>query len=391
MALQESDKSAVTPFLIALINPNRCPQDRRYCMRLVTRNVVEMGDVQAREALERWASLNNDPELAAIAFEQLYSANTAPLRAVLEKREGQLRDAHQSKQLSEFGILQEQWLPLLDGSQFPSFLWSPPPLFTVKSKTNFIRFVAFGDFGSRSKDQSEVAEAILKLHKRQRLDFGITLGDNFYPRGAESVDDPRWQKWWEDLYGQMKIPFFVSMGNHDWLNSGSAAAEVLYSKKSKTWQLPSPYYTYVAGPAQFFALDTTYLSEAQLAWLEDALQKSTAQWKIVYGHHQMYSATRGENQKLINRLLPILKSHSVNLYVCGHDHNLQELQPDGSVHFVVAGGGGATLYDMKQDYARSEFKNKQHGFTVIEADRQHLRIKFIGTDGSILYQNEITP
>ena len=47
--------------------------------------------------------------------------------------------------------------------------------------------------------------------------------------------------------------------------------------------------TFSAGPAQFFALDTNEVSEAQLMWLDAELKKSSAKWKLVYGHHPIYS------------------------------------------------------------------------------------------------------
>lgn len=153
--------------------------------------------------------------------------------------------------------------------------------------------------------------------------------------------------------------------------------------------MPAPYYTFTAGSVQFFAFDTPAVDEAELKWLDEELGKSTAQWKIVYGHYHIYSATRGDNKELIARLLPILKKHNVDVYLNGHDHNLQELKPEGSVHFFVSGGGGAGLYEMNP-YDRSVFRQKVNGFTVLEADSKTLAICFIGTDGSELYRRTLT-
>ena len=75
------------------------------------------------------------------------------------------------------------------------------------------------------------------------------------------------------------------------------------------------------------------------AWLDRAIAASTARWKVVYGHHQVYSATRLDNPRLIRDLVPLL-DHRVDVYLCGHDHNLQALKSDGGVRFFVAGGGG---------------------------------------------------
>jgi 3',5'-cyclic AMP phosphodiesterase CpdA len=149
--------------------------------------------------------------------------------------------------------------------------------------------------------------------------------------------------------------------------------------------MPSPYYTFTAGPAQFFALDTNRISEAQLIWLKEELARSTAKWKVAYGHHHVYSATRGDNAGLIGRLLPVLQAGGVDLYICGHDHNLQHVKPEGGVHFIVAGGGGAGTYELK-DYERTIFKAQVHGFASLEVGTARLKVRLVKADGTQVYE-----
>ena len=61
--------------------------------------------------------------------------------------------------------------------------------------------------------------------------------------------------------------------------------------------MPAAYYTFQAGAVQFFALDTDLISEAQLRWLTESLDKSVATWKVVYGHHPIYSAGQHEDNE----------------------------------------------------------------------------------------------
>ena len=89
--------------------------------------------------------------------------------------------------------------------------------------------------------------------------------------------------------------------------------------------------------------------------------------------------------------LPILKNRKADLYLCGHDHNLQVLKPDGAVHFVVAGGGGAGLYDFeKDDYPWSDFKEKSNGFAILEADRATFTVRLVDADGKELSALKLT-
>src|SRR4029079_11116706 len=164
----------------------------------------------------------------------------------------------------------------------PAFMRVTPPIFSLKGESQSIRVLAFGDFGNGSVEQKQVAAAMRKFHVQTPFDFGVTLGDNFYGSGLESVTDSRLKTWWDELYDPMGIKFYATLGNHDWGFADSPAAEILYSKQSPSWRMPAPYYTFTAGAVQFFALDTNEVSEAQLLWLRDELAKSRAHWKLVY-------------------------------------------------------------------------------------------------------------
>ena len=172
----------------------------------------------------------------------------------------------------------ERWISLVRGTMLPSFYASTATrVFALKAEDKSVRVLAFGDFGTGTENQKQVAAAMLGFHKKSAFDFAITLGDNFYSVGMESPTDPRWKTWWDDLYNPLGIKFYATMGNHDWGSADSPAAELLYARQSQSWQMPSPYYTFTAGPVQFFALDSNEISEAQLMWLKEELDKSRAQ------------------------------------------------------------------------------------------------------------------
>ena len=205
------------------------------------------------------------------------------------------------------------------GQSLPHFLRDAP--FTVKgaSRRN-VRVLAFGDFGDGSERQTRMAEAMARFHAKTPFDFAITLGDNFYPAGMASPADPRWQRHFERLYAPMHIRFYASLGNHDWVLADSPVAEILYSEKSKVWQMPADRYTFIAGPVQFFAIDTNLVTRAQLEWLDRELGRSEARWKYVYGHHPIYSyGWHGDDAGLRDNLLPVLRGRA-RVYLAGHDH-----------------------------------------------------------------------
>jgi hypothetical protein len=227
----------------------------------------------------------------------------------------------------------ERWISLVRGTMLPTFLQDPPPLFTLRPAGLRIRVLAFGDYGNGSKNQRDVAVAMGQFHATAKFDFGITLGDNFYSKRMLSTKDPHWNAWWDDMYDGLGIQFYATLGNHDWGYSDSPAAEVMYTRQSPSWRMPATYYTFTAGPVQFFALDTNEISRAQLAWLDQEIGKSKSTWKVVYGHHPIYSAGQHyDSPRLITQLLPVLRNR-VDVYIAGHDHDMQHLKSEAGVHF----------------------------------------------------------
>jgi len=363
---------------------------------------VRITIVQAIAGDSRWRGMSDttallegvlarDPDgsVSLAALEALRRLRLRELNGLLNERISAGRDAA-APALAQLTEAQERWISLERGSMLPAFLRTPPAAFPVKPADAAIRVLAFGDFGNGSSEQKMVAQTIGRQHASQPFDFAITLGDNFYSVGMESPTDPRWQTWFEDLYGPLRIPFYAALGNHDWGHPDSPAAEILYSGRTGSWRMPAAYYTFTAGPVQFFALDTqsVALAQKQREWLDRELSASQAKWKIVYGHHPIYSDGNYEDRPdLIASLLPILANRA-DAYICGHDHNLQALQPQRGVRFYIAGGGGAGLYEVTES-PRSLFVSRSNGFAVLEADPQRLVIKLVDGAGKVVYDEVI--
>jgi hypothetical protein len=323
-----------------------------------------------------------------VSLELLRGRRTWPLMRLLERRLDSEKKSGTPESIGALMAEQERWTTLVRGGLLPTFFQVPPAAFTLKAAGQPVRVLAFGDYGDGGEPQKRVAAAMLRQHQVRPFDFAITLGDNFYPAGMDSPSDARWDTWWSALYDPLKIHFYVSMGNHDWNQSNSPAAEILFSQRSPSWRLPSAYYTFHAGPVQFFALDTDIMSQAQLQWLASALDSSRAAWKVVYGHHPVYSAGQhGDSAQKIRDLLPVVKDRA-DVYIAGHDHDMQHLRPEGRVHFFVAGSGGKIR--PIQPGPRSLFARSANGFAVIDADERALTVSFVETDLSSPYSYTIT-
>ena len=380
---------AADAFLRTQLIGDPSPRVRTTIAQTIATDARWMAHSDTVGTLEKVVAADPEATVSLAALEALRRARMRRLNAMLNERLT-AAGGGDTDMVERLRDEQERWVSLERGTMLPKFLRTPPPMFTVAPADRPVRVVAFGDFGTGSAAQMALGKTLAAYHATRRFDLGITLGDNFYSVGMESPSDPRWQTQWEQVYGPLGITFYAALGNHDWGHPDSPAAEILYSAGTTTWRMPSSYYTFSAGPVQFFALDTqsVALSERQLRWLDAELSRSQARWKIVYGHHPIYSGGNYEDRPdLIAKLLPLLRNR-VDAYICGHDHNLQAIQPDGNVRFYVAGGGGAGLYDLRP-YERSVFSSRSNGFAVIDADGTQMSVSLVDGNGTTLYTDTI--
>ena len=267
-----------------------------------------------------------------------------------------------------------------------------------------LHFVALGDFGSGNMHQVTVAHAMAKRNSESRFDLGISLGDNFYRCGVHNATDPLWKTRWEDLYTPLGVPFYASLGNHDYghppivcpEHKASPDAELAYTEHSQSWRMPARYYTFIAGPVRFFAIDTEGWSGAQLDWLKETLEKTAnepgVKWRVVYGHHPMYTSGVHLNERRIGvlrqELAPLFKAAHVDLYIAGHDHDMEHLRADG-IEYLICGAGGAQLRAVRHQRPESLFHATTFGFLDITVDDHNLTADFLDTSLKVLETAEM--
>jgi tartrate-resistant acid phosphatase type 5 len=381
--LIKADPVATLDFALALLDEDGSPVVRAEILDELKKDA----DPRIVPALERRVLRDGDPKIAVAALEVLRVRATTPLVALLDRRMADVRAAGDTAQLRLLAAEHERWATVVRGGLLPTFMQEPPPVFAAALAAKRVRVLAFGDFGDGSEAQRTVARAMRRFHLRRPFDFALTLGDNFYSTGMSSPNDARWKTWWADLYDPLRIRFYATLGNHDWGQPNSPAAEIAFTSRSRSWRMPAAYYTFTAGAAQFFALDTDVISQKQLDWLQEALDASQARWKIVYGHHPIYSEGQHEDNNVkIAQLLPLLRSRA-DIYLAGHDHDMQHLRPEDRLHFFVAGSGGK-LRPIEPG-PRSLFAKSANGFAVLEIDRGTLRFVFIDAAGAELYRYEL--
>ena len=222
---------------------------------------------------------------------------------------------------------------------------------------------------------------------------------------AGCIGSPSWDN-------ELDIPFYVALGNHDYGSDGAgdnwaqARSEYLYADlqnpncatptRSGNFRMLAPpgsvnpyrYYDFIRKHVHFFAFDTNPMTVD--SWLADpgygngtgqqhnwvtqqeqhliytAMDGDTqSTWKIAFGHHPYISnglhGKAGEYDRLscatrpwgcgarVKESVERMCRHGIDLYLSGHDHNLQWLwaqcdsnRPNRIVEFIVSGAG---IYD----------------------------------------------
>lgn len=131
-------------------------------------------------------------------------------------------------------------------------------------------------------------------------------------------------------------------------------------------------------------------------------------WVVAYGHHPFKSNGRhanAGNYEGVGRLDPtgIVSGRQiedffndelcgrVDLYLAGHDHNRQWLEPQCGVELIVSGAGAKTTDLLGRDGNRTRFEDDQEeGFFWIEIADDRMKVEVWGRDGQLDHQGSVT-
>ncbi len=280
--------------------------------------------------------------------------------------------------------------------------------------------LALGDWGTIREPEQQTAVA--NAMQRWCSDHGIRpnallmLGDNFYGEMPGGVNSDRWIKQFEQMYPSSRFPgpVYAVLGNHDYekLRGNKVEAELAYAQRSSRWTMPRRWYvvklpqdnpllTLICLDSNFpgskgfdpwpwsFVL-TKQQREEQQRWFEAELDKPrTTPLLAVAAHHPLYSnGIHRDNPVLINQWDSLLRRHDVDLYISGHDHDLQHLEFEGHpTSFIISGGGGAELVGWTTPPAtRGPWGLRAVGFTDLQFSRDQLIVRHIGKNATLLHE-----
>jgi 3',5'-cyclic AMP phosphodiesterase CpdA len=201
---------------------------------------------------------------------------------------------------------------------------------TLPMKNGSVKFAVIGDTGTGDKHQLAVAKQLTATRAKFPFGFVVMVGDNIYGGNSARDYDRKFALPYKPLLDD-GIKFYAALGNHD------DPSERYYKPFNMNGER---YYTFKpADGVRFFALDSNYMDEKQLKWLDDQLATSGSEWKIAFFHHPPYSSgeTHGSDEALRTQLEPRFVKAGVNVVLTGHEHFYERVKPQKGIAYFITG------------------------------------------------------
>jgi tartrate-resistant acid phosphatase type 5 len=257
-----------------------------------------------------------------------------------------------------------------------------------------VTFVVLGDMGDGGRVQTHVAQAMDDVCQREGCDFVLGLGDNIYPHGVTSVDDPAFQDKFEHPYASLHaLDFWMILGNHDWKHLVTGAqAQIDYTLHSARWRLPHVHYALPGLPSwlHIYGVDTSLLEAGigifQLPAAQAALCGQPG-WRLLFGHYPTRSAgAEGPRTSWFVRgtLEHLIRACAVHVYLAGHDHYQAHLDL-GWYQEIIEGAGGAELGPLRGGTPQQRFGEATHGFAWVQVTAERLTLRFYDVQSTVRY------
>jgi len=255
---------------------------------------------------------------------------------------------------------------------------APAQELRLPDKAGSLKFAVIGDSGEPGTGQDAVAGQMTNWRKRFPFEFAVMMGDNLY--GGQKPRD--YEKKFAVPYKPLidaGVKFYAALGNHD------DAAETQYKLFNMEGR---KYYSFKPKDGvRFFAIDSNYVDEKQLEWLDKELAASGSDWKIAFFHHPLYSsgATHGSADLQRGLLEPVFVKYGVNVVLAGHEHFYERIKPQKGVNYFIVGSSSKL---RKGDLRKSELtaygNDSTYTFMLVEIDGDTMHFQTINDKGATI-------
>lgn len=153
-----------------------------------------------------------------------------------------------------------------------------------------------------------------------------------------------------------------------------------------------------------FLKEVRTVKSDQMSWLDDALAKSNAQWKIVFLHHALFSSAykkwpnkgHGKDPDVL-RLRSVLHQkfvqHKVDVVFGGHDHVFEKTRVQVSpvtnhkITYMTSGAGSKLRKgDLDKKNWFYEFgEDRKHSFLVVHLGASKMEVDVLDNEGRNIF------
>jgi predicted phosphodiesterase len=241
------------------------------------------------------------------------------------------------------------------------------------------RFIVIGDSGTGGDKQVQIAQQIVKSSERFPAEFAIMLGDNLYGSERPRDYENKFERPYKTLLDK-GIKFYAALGNHDDPNQRFYKPFNMDGERYYSFKAPK-------GGVRFFALDSNYIDQKQLDWLEKELAASGSDWKIAFFHHPPYSSggAHGSNTEVREKLEPLFLKHGVNVVFTGHEHFYERLKPQKGIHYFIAGSSAKLRRgDIRNTELTAKGFDDGYTFMLVVIEGDELRFQTISEKGQTI-------
>ena len=242
---------------------------------------------------------------------------------------------------------------------------------SLPNQPDSLKFAIIGDSGTGGSAQNKIAKILADSRAKLPYEFVLMLGDNLYI----GSDARAFRKGFEEPYKPILdagVKFYAALGNHDNPNERFYKGFNMNGERYYTFRPKLGY--------RFFALDSNYMDQKQLDWLEKELAASGSDWKIAFFHHPIYSSggAHGSNLPLREQLEPLFLKYGVDAVFAGHEHFYERIKPQKGIYYFIS-GGAAKL--REGDVGKSELTAKSfdtgYHFMLLEIVKDTLNFQVI--------------
>jgi hypothetical protein len=234
-----------------------------------------------------------------------------------------------------------------------------------------LEFIFLGDAQTGLEPWGRRLSAAFRRHPGMD---GILLAGDLVDRGNERTNWDHFFLRAEPIFD--RVPVMPAVGNHEYLDQGPRLYNAFFKlpQDGPEGIAPGLVYHFQYGGAFFAILDSTLAvmspSQAvkQAEWLDEALSRTTADWKFVMFHHTIYpSHPVRDNPVIREHWVPIFDKHHVDMVLQGHDHAYLRTYPMRDHRRVSTSAEGTT-------YVVAVSGDKFAG----QGDRDYIEVGFTG-------------